>query len=103
MPVWGAHNVGKRPFLTKYMYTRFYLFVSHMSFGLPGPLRAPFELKIELPTSNFKPDAATLTLHALSWPKRPKNQNMFSIVFKNVKSSIFIFYFFKIGKSGGAG
>ena len=37
-----------------------------MNSGLPTPLQTPFELKIEVPTPNFTPDAATLTLHALN-------------------------------------
>ena len=48
-----------------------------MSFGLPRPLQTPFELKVELPTSSFTPDAATLTLHALNLLKRPKTSKIF--------------------------
>ena len=57
-----------------------------MSVGLPGPLQTAFELKNELPTPNFQPDAATLTLHALNWLKTPKiskTQLDFSKLLKN--------------------
>ena len=37
-----------------------------MSFGLPGPLQATFELTNYKTASTNKPDAATLTLHALN-------------------------------------
>ena len=46
-----------------------------MSFGLPGPLWQPFELKNELPKSMFTPDAATLTLHAFNWLKDQTHQS----------------------------
>ena len=63
-----------------------------MSFGLPGPLQTPFELKNDLPTSIFTPDAATLTLHTLNWLRRPKTskyvleQFQTNRIFKNVQS-----------------
>ena len=38
----GAHNVGKYTF-QEHIWGGFFL---HMSFGRPGPLRTPFELKI---------------------------------------------------------
>ena len=36
-----------------------------MSFGLPRPLRTPFEQKVALPASKIEPDVVSLTLHAL--------------------------------------
>ena len=38
---------------------------SHMSFGLPGPLRTALISKTDLPASKIEPDAAISTLHAL--------------------------------------
>ena len=44
--------------------------------------------KIELPTSNFHQDAATLTLHALDWLRRPKNiEKQFENLQKEIKIS----------------
>ena len=45
----GQQNVGKRPFPAN-LFLR--MFVLHISFGLPGPLRTAFELKIALLTAN---------------------------------------------------
>ena len=42
------------------------IIILDMSFGLPGPLRTTFELKIETNTKNKQPDAATLKLHVLN-------------------------------------
>ena len=49
-----------------------------LSVGLPGPLQTTFELnKLKTSVTN---DAATLTLHALNWIKRPKiSLNIFEI------------------------
>ena len=54
-------------------------------FGLPGPLRTPFELKIELPTPNFTPDAATLTLHDLNLLKMSETYKYVFEVFQTVQ------------------
>ena len=48
----------------------------HKRLGLPRPLRTVFELKIDLPTPNLTPDAATLTLHALNWRSRPETSKL---------------------------
>ena len=66
----------------------------HISIGLPGPLRPAFELKNDLPTSIFQPDAATLTLNALNLLKRPK---ISKYVFELLQS----FEKHKNSKSGG--
>ena len=65
-----------------------------ISFGLPRPLWTPFELTIEVPTSNIQPDAATLTLHALNWLKLPIKSKCVVDVSKNKSKS-------KNNKSGG--
>ena len=69
---------------------RFEIFL-HMNFGLPGPLRTAFELK--LPTSIFTPDAATLTLHALKLQRKPNTSKYVFEKFPNSPK-------FKISKSG---
>ena len=43
-----------------------------MRFGLPGPLQTADELSNVKTCVKNAPDAATLTLHALNWLKRPK-------------------------------
>ena len=45
-----------------------------MSLGLPGPLPTAFELQFEKRASVFTPDAATLTLYALSNLKSKKHR-----------------------------
>ena len=44
----------------------------HISFGLPGPLRTAFELKIALPTAKNQVHATALTDNAINLLKRPK-------------------------------
>ena len=46
-----------------------------MSLRLPRPLQTASELEIELSTSSFTPDVATLTLYALNWLKKSKMSN----------------------------
>ena len=59
-----------------------------MSFGFPGPLQASFELENDLPTPKFTPDAATLTLHALSWPKKSKTSKCLFDLFQHFQKQI---------------
>ena len=63
-------------FINIFLYLMFELF-QHMSFGLLEPLLPSFDLKTDLPTSNFTPDAATLTLHALELANNPQNIKIF--------------------------
>ena len=66
-----------------------------MSLGLPGPLQTDFELKIDLPASKNEPDAATLTLHALSLLRRTKTLKYLFEISKKRKNKPypeFLFY-----------
>ena len=47
----------------------------HISFGLPGPLRAAFELKIALPTAKNQEHATALTEIDMNLLKRPKTKS----------------------------
>ena len=66
-------SLGSHTMLANILFGGKYLFwkIFTHKFGLPGPLPTPFELKTKLPTPIFTPDAATLTLHARNWLKRP--------------------------------
>ena len=59
-----------------------------MSFGIHGSLQTTFKIQNKKNVKN-KPDAATLTLHALYWLKRPQNKR------KYVRTSA------RFSKSGG--
>ena len=61
----GHTNLANAHFWKIVLHMNFEIFL-RMSFGLPGPLQTALELKIELPTVNVQPDAATLTLDALN-------------------------------------
>ena len=55
---------------TKYIFIHLMLFQNSMSVGLPGPLRTASELKKGFAHVKNTPDAATLTLRALSYQKK---------------------------------
>ena len=66
---------------------------SDISFGLPGPLRTAFELKIALPTATNQAHATALTTFFINLLQRPKTSKyLFESFPKNQN--------FKNGKSG---
>ena len=72
LPVLGAAQYWQTSFFRKIFLHIIFGFLLHTSCGLSGALWKAFEITIDLTTSNFTPDAATLTLHVFSWLKRPK-------------------------------
>ena len=80
MPVLRATKCWQTFLFTKFV---FEIFLLHISFGLPGPLRTANELKIALPTANNQQDATALTENAINWPKRPTNIKICFRIFPN--------------------
>jgi hypothetical protein len=72
----------------------FFDFFSDISFGLPGPLRTAFELKIALPTAKNQVHPTALTDNAINLQKRPKTSKYLFEIFQKLQN-------FKNGKSGG--